>query len=60
MRVGSEPNLGAALRIDAPEKYEQGARTPPPFPSCPEYDAKVWQFASKQARDGAVFWNVGG
>lgn len=60
VRVGSEPSLGAALRIDAPEKYEQGARTPPPFPSCPEYDAKVWQFASKQARDGAVFWNVGG
>lgn len=59
VRVGSEPKLGAARRIDAPEKYEQSARTPPPFPSCPEYDAKVWQFASVQAISGAVFWNVG-
>lgn len=60
VRVGSEPKLGGAMRIDAPEKYERAARFPPPFPSCPEYDAKVWQFASKDGVEGALFWNVGG
>lgn len=60
VRVGADPQLGRATRIDAPEKYEHPARMPPPFPSCPEYDAKVWQFASRRAAPGAVFWNVGG
>ena len=60
VRVGAEPSLGRARRIDAPEKYEQPAKRPPPFPSCPEYGAKVWQFAQREACDGAVFWNVGG
>lgn len=58
VRVGAEPNVGSAERIDAPERYEQGARNPPPFPSCPEYDAKVWQFAAERAAPGAVYWNV--
>jgi len=60
VRVGADPKLGGARRIDAPEKYERPAKLPPPFPSCPEYDAKVWQFASRDAAEGALFWNVGG
>lgn len=60
VRVGAEPKLGRARRVDAPEKYEQPAKRPPPFPSCAEYDAKVWQFAQRDGCEGAVFWNVGG
>lgn len=60
VRVGAEPVLGRAERVDAPERYEHRAKLPPPFPSCPEYDAKVWRFASRSAAPGALFWNVGG
>lgn len=56
---GSRPNVGAAVLHVAPEKYEQTARRPPPFPSCDNYDAKVWQFAESGAADGALIWNVG-
>lgn len=59
VRVGAEPDAGRAEVINAPEKYEQGAKYPPPFPSCTNYDAKVWQFMKERARPGALFWNVG-
>ena len=59
VRVGAEPRIGAARLWTAPERYEQPARVRPPFPSCDNYDAKVWQFASKHAADGALIWNVG-
>lgn len=59
VRVGAEPKVGIAEVLRAPEKYERGADFPPPFPSCPEYDAKVWRFASSMACDGALLWNVG-
>lgn len=59
VRVGAEPNVGRAKLWTAPEKYEQPAKRPPPFPSCDNYDAKVWQFATAYARDGALVWNVG-
>lgn len=44
----------------APEKYHQPAKTPPPYPSCPYTDAKVWQFAKEHAKDGALIWNIAG
>ena len=59
VRVGAAPKVGGARVWVAPEKYEQTARQPPPFPSCDNYDAKVWQFAKKHAADGALIWNVG-
>lgn len=59
VRVGAAPNVGNARLWIAPEKYEQRARIPPPFPSCDNYDAKVWQFAKKHAAPGALIWNVG-
>jgi hypothetical protein len=59
VRVGAPPNIGRARLWSAPEKYEEPAREPPPFPSCDNYDAKVWQFASRHASDGALIWNVG-
>ncbi len=44
----------------APEKYHQSAKSPPPYPSCPYTDAKVWQFAIDHAQDGTLIWNTAG
>ena len=44
----------------APEKYHQPAIAPPPYPSCPYTDAKVWQFAVKHAKQDALIWNIAG
>lgn len=59
VQVGATPKVGRAKLYKAPEKYEEAAKRPPPYPSCDNYDAKVWQFASKHATDGALIWNVG-
>lgn len=59
VRVGAAPDAGAARVHTAPERYEQTARLPPPWPACDNYDAKVWRFAKDGARDGALIWNVG-
>lgn len=44
----------------APEKYHQPALHPPPYPSCPYTDAKVWQFAQAHAKPDALIWNIAG
>lgn len=44
----------------APEKYHQPAKLPPPYPSCPHTDSKVWQFALEYAENGALLWNTAG
>ncbi|PZQ45307.1 MAG: hypothetical protein DI551_07735 [Micavibrio aeruginosavorus] len=44
----------------APEKYHQPAKLPPPYPSCPYTDAKIWQFAQKHAAPDALIWNIAG
>lgn len=44
----------------APEKYHKPAEVPPPYPSCPYTDAKVWRFALEHALPGAVIWNTAG
>jgi len=41
----------------APEKFVRGAAIPPPYPSWPFSDAKVWRFAKKFGRDDALIWN---
>jgi len=41
----------------APEKFVRGAAIPPPYPSWPYSDAKVWRFAKKHGVDDAVIWN---
>jgi hypothetical protein len=58
VQVGALPNVGAARLWKAPEAYGEPARQPPPWPSCDNYDAKVWQFASRHAADEALLWNV--
>lgn len=58
IRIGKPPDFGRARLIAAPEKFEQPARIPPPFPSCANYDAKAWAFIQREASPGALFWNV--
>lgn len=53
-------NLGRAKLWHAPERFEQDAKAPPPFPSCGNYDAKAWRFILAHAGPGALFWNVAG
>jgi hypothetical protein len=59
VQIGREPNIGKAKLWVAPEKFEEDAASPPPFPSCSNYDAKAWDFIRKHASPGALFWNVG-
>ncbi len=59
VQIGREPETGGARLLTAPEKFEEDASDPPAFPSCSNYDAKVWQFFKAQAQPGAVYWNVG-
>ncbi len=58
VRVGAEPNAGRAEVFVAPEKYEQDAKCPPPYPSNSNYDAKVYQFVKKYATPGALIWSM--
>lgn len=51
-------NTGKAKRYQAPETFEQPAKRPPPFPNCPNYDAKAWPFFKHYSKSGALFWNV--
>jgi hypothetical protein len=56
-----KPVLGDGMKLyEAPESYARDAKRPPPFPSCLNSDAKVWQFIVERAEDGAIFWNVAG
>jgi hypothetical protein len=59
VQVGARPEVGAATLYCAPERYEQDAELPPPYPSCGNYDAKVWRFVTRHAQPGALIWNVG-
>jgi hypothetical protein len=58
VRVGRPPDVGRARLWEAPEHFEDEARMRPPFPSCANFDAKVWRFACANASSGALIWNV--
>lgn len=60
VQVGKVPTIGRARLWVAPERFEQDARQPPPFSSCSNYDAKVWQFLAEHGSPGALMWNVAG
>lgn len=61
VRVGAAPVLPpGAICWQAPEGFAAPARELPPWPSVVSYDAKVWQFASRYAGEGALVWNVAG
>lgn len=62
--------VGRALRADEvagarihvyPVLFGRGAKTKPPFPSDPHYDAKAWELcAACKGRGRVLFWNVAG
>lgn len=59
VQVGREiEKPGRASIISSGYLFAQEARTIPPFPSCPHYDAKAWERCAEIAEDGALFWNV--
>jgi hypothetical protein len=58
VQIGHGPNVGRATLHRAPERFEDDAKLPPPFPSCSNYDAKAWRFIIEQAKPDALFWNV--
>lgn len=55
----TEEERGNAELLQAPEKYSGEAKHPPPFPSCPYYDAKVWRFMKENGGKDALMWNLG-
>jgi DNA modification methylase len=56
VRIGAAVELPEAIEVlEAPEKFTAAANRPPPFSSCLNYDAKVWQFC--EGKEG-TFWNV--
>ena len=56
----AEDVAGATIHVH-PLKFGQTARTRPPFPSDPHYDAKAWEIATARRGAGRVlFWNVTG
>jgi hypothetical protein len=59
VQVGAKCNVDRAKLWKALEKFEQPSKIIPPFPSCSNYDAKVWSFIQEHGSDGALFWNVG-
>lgn len=59
VQIGRTPQIGRARSYTAPERFEAPAQCPPPFPSSAWYDAKAWRFLTRDARSGALLWNVG-
>jgi hypothetical protein len=52
-------NVGAAELIRHDQPFGKNARVRPPFPSCANYDAKVWQYIRTRPCEGRIlFWNV--
>ena len=58
--VGRNAEVGKAKLIRHPMEFAQDARIKPPFPSCSNYDAKVWEYVSKRTARKVLFWNVMG
>jgi len=44
----------------APERFQDDAQVPPPYPSSPNYDAKLWRFVEIHGQEGDLIWNVAG
>jgi hypothetical protein len=61
VRVGARPQVGSAELFITDVPFETVETREPPFPSCPNYDAKAWfVMGRRQSDDGKrrLFWNV--
>lgn len=54
--------IGRARLFESGVPYGKDENRPAPFPACPTYERKAWQFCKRQHRPGArvLFWNVMG
>jgi hypothetical protein len=56
------PEAGSAKVIRYPRPFSADAKVLPPFPSCSNYDAKVWEYIQERGQDKdkerILFWNV--
>lgn len=55
--IGEAPELPGVQVVQSPLDEEAEATEKPPFPSCPTYDAKAWEFV-KDRPGKVLFWNV--
>lgn len=54
-------DVAGATIHEYPVPFGREARTKPPFPSDPHYDAKAWELCAARKGPGrVVFWNVAG
>lgn len=44
--------------MEHPLDFARMTKAPAPFPSCPNYDRKAWEICAREAKPGALFWNV--
>jgi hypothetical protein len=53
---------GNVRLLASPYAFARVARSAPPFPACPHYEAKAWEAlrAAKREEGAALFWNVAG
>jgi len=51
-------NVGKAIRHSLSEAFNNAAK--PPFPASPYFEGKAWGIMKREAKPGALFWNVGG
>lgn len=54
---GYRPQRDKAEIFYAQEKFVRQAASPPPYPSWPYSDAKIWRLAQKNGSDNALIWN---
>jgi hypothetical protein len=61
-RTLSFEDVGGAIIHHYGRSFNQHAKTTPPFPSDPHYDAKAWEICVRDRTPGArvLFWNVTG
>jgi hypothetical protein len=59
-RLEPKEVAGATIHV-YPRPFSEAAKTLPPFPSDPHYDAKAWEMMTARKGPGrVVFWNVAG
>lgn len=51
-------NTGNAVVYHSKQASWEKANNPPPYPSCLEYDAKLWDYVQKLGSEGSFIWNV--
>ena len=51
---------GNATFYNSPLSFWEDAETLPPYPSVPNYDAKLWDLVLKYGENGDYIWNVAG